>query len=297
MDSPNKALTPYKRVMTTRFTKMHGLGNDFVVIEQPDAARPSLPSRTAQYLADRRRGIGCDQVIVLEPSRAADRRMRIFNPDGSEAQACGNATRCVAALLEPHLGRDRITLETAGGILTSDILADGQVRVDMGAPRFGWAEIPLAREIDPARLELGPDADGLGHGFALSMGNPHCVFLVPDFEGLDIETRGPRLEHHALFPERANIGFGQVISPTHIRLRVWERGAALTQACGSGACAGAVAAMSRGLTERRVTVELDGGPLEIHWQTDDHVVMTGPVATSFEGTVDLSDGLSGEDGR
>jgi len=267
------------------FRKMHGLGNDFVVL---DARRGRAPTPAeAATLADRRRGIGCDQVIALEPpGEGADVFMRIRNPDGSEAGACGNATRCVATLLAAETGRSRVTIRTISGDLPSEIHADGSVTVDMGAPRLAWRDIPLARELDTLHL---PIADGpLADPAACSMGNPHATFFVTGLDALDTATLGPRLERHPLFPERANIGFAEVAAPDRIRLVVWERGAGLTLACGSGACATLVNAHRRGLAARRATIILPGGPLHLEWrESDDHVLMTGPVATAFTGEVDL----------
>jgi diaminopimelate epimerase len=242
------------------------------------------PDRAAA-IADRRTGVGCDQFIVIEPASAgADAFMRIRNPDGSEAGACGNATRCVAAILAAETGRDHQVIRTISGDLPSDILPDGQVRVDMGLVRLDWRDVPLARPMDTLDLDL--TAAPVSHPAAASMGNPHATFFVPDIGVIPIEEIGPLLEHDTLFPERANIGFAQVLGPRRIRLRVWERGAGLTLACGSGACAALVNAARRGLTGREATVVVDGGELTIVWRKDNHVLMTGPVATSFTGEID-----------
>ncbi|MGF1454181.1 MAG: diaminopimelate epimerase [Alphaproteobacteria bacterium] len=282
--------------MTIRFTKMHGLGNDFVILDcrkarhgldSPAAAGPAgLSPDRARRIADRRRGIGCDQVIVLNAApdaSACDAVLDIFNPDGSRAEACGNATRCVAALLGTELDRTRIILESAGRLLNCLRLEDGRVSVDMGPPRFEWDAIPLAEPVNTSALDLGVDTANLGTGTAVSMGNPHCVFFTEHLDTLPIETLGPALEHHALFPERANIGFARIVDRHTIRLRVWERGAGLTSACGSGACAAAVGAIRRGLTDGAVDLELDGGILSVTWREGGSVTMTGPVAMSFEG--------------
>jgi diaminopimelate epimerase len=212
--------------------------------------------------------------------------MRIRNPDGGEAGACGNATRCVAHLLFAETGRTALTIQTISGLLPATLLADGRITVDMGPPLLDWADIPLARAMDTLHLDLaeGPVSDPA----AASMGNPHATFFVPDVEALDIARLGPILEHAAIFPERANIGFATVLAPDRIRLKVWERGAGLTLACGSGACATQVNAVRRGLTGRRSTIIADGGELEIAWREDGHVLMTGPVATAFLGTIDLA---------
>jgi diaminopimelate epimerase len=269
------------------FFKMHGLGNDFVVL---DGRREPLAvdGAAARALADRRTGIGCDQIIVLETPRGpAHVAMRILNADGSGAAACGNATRCIARLIGEETGRSRVRIETASGVLDTEILDGGLVTVDMGPPRTGWRDIPLARPMDTEAVELraGPLSDPVCTG----MGNPHATFFVADPEEVDLAALGPVLEHDALFPERANIGVAAVRSRERIRLRVWERGAGITQACGTGACAALVAACRRGLTERRATIVLDGGELEILWREDaagmqGHVIMTGPAAPTFEGS-------------
>ncbi len=274
--------------MEAPFLKMHGAGNDFVVFDERAAPLGLTPARAAA-IANRRTGVGCDQFIVIEPpppGSTADAFMRIRNPDGSEAGACGNATRCVVSLLAAESGRTDITIQTISGLLPSRLLPDGRVEVDMGPARLSWQDIPLAHEADTLHLPLalGPVADPA----ACSMGNPHATFFVPDVLALPIETLGPALETNPLFPAKANIGFAQILAPDRIRLRVWERAAGLTLACGSGACATIVNAARRGLTHRRATLELDGGTLEMEWRADGHVLMAGPVATSFRGTIDLA---------
>jgi diaminopimelate epimerase len=274
--------------MIVGFVKMHGCGNDFVVLDARAAALGITPARAAA-LADRRRGIGCDQLIVIEPAPEgsnADAFMRIRNPDGAEAGACGNATRCVVERLAAETGRRHQVIRTVAGNLPADLLDDGRVTVDMGPARLDWTDVPLARRMDTLHLDLalGTVADPA----ACSMGNPHATFFVADVDALPIDMLGPALEHDALFPERANIGFAQMLEPGRLRLRVWERGAGLTLACGSGACAALVNAHRRGLVGRRATVIVDGGALEIEWRADGHVLMTGPVATSFTGSVDLA---------
>jgi diaminopimelate epimerase len=264
------------------FIKMHGLGNDFVVIDARNQ-RLDLGEEAARRIADRHTGVGCDQVIVIEKAAngSADAFMRIRNSDGGEVAACGNAARCVAALLMREKGVPRLTLETRAGVLAAERGPGGEVAVDMGPARCGWQDIPLARAMDTLHLpiSLGPLADPV----AVSMGNPHAVFFVPDVAAIDLAALGPILEHHELFPERANIGIAQIVSPGRIRLRVWERGAGLTLACGTGACAALVAANRRGLAGRKAELALDGGALSVEWRDDDHVVMSGPVATSFSG--------------
>jgi diaminopimelate epimerase len=272
------------------FRKMHGLGNDFVVLDARAEPLRVTPRRGAA-IADRRRGVGCDQLILLEPVAApdagADVFMRIRNPDGSEAGACGNATRCVAALLAAETGRPRVTIRTVAGDLPSEVHADGSVTVDMGPARLAWRDVPLAEPMDTLRL---PIADSpVEAPAACSMGNPHATFFVHgDLDAIPAATLGPRLERHKLFPDRANIGFAQPLAPDHLRLVVWERGAGLTLACGSAACAALVNAHRRGLVGRRATVSLPGGDLFIAWrEADGHVLMTGPVATAFTGALDL----------
>ena len=268
------------------FRKMHGLGNDFVVVDARKADLAITPARAAA-IADRRRGIGCDQVVVLEPGAdGADVFMRIRNPDGSEAGACGNATRCVASLVAAESGAARVTVRTIAGDLPVERLPGGLWRADMGPARLGWQDVPLARAMDTLHLPIS--ASGVANPAACSMGNPHATFFVPDLGALDLAAIGPALEHDPIFPDRANIGFVQVLAPDHIRLAVWERGAGLTLACGSGACAALVNAARRSLTARRATVSLPGGDLGIDWRSSDgHVLMTGPVATAFTGMLDL----------
>jgi diaminopimelate epimerase len=262
--------------MTTPFVKMHGCGNDFVILDERPRALDITPARAA-LLADRHTGIGCDQVIVIEAGEPAF--MRIYNPDGSEAGACGNATRCVADILMRETGRTNVTIRTISGDLPAVMRPDGLIEVDMGSARLDWTDIPLARPMDTLRLDLP------GEPAAASMGNPHATFFDADLN--TIAERGPKLERDPLFPQRANIGFAKVIDPGRIRLRVWERGAGLTLACGSGACAALVNAHRRGLTHRRAQVIVDGGTLDIVWRDDGHVLMAGPVATAFHGEVGL----------
>jgi diaminopimelate epimerase len=284
------ALQSYIAGMTTReFIKMHGLGNDFVVIDARQ--RPFAPGEAgARALADRHTGVGFDQLIVVEPPRdsRAAAFMRIQNADGGEVSACGNATRCLARLLFEDSADTEVVLETAAGLITARH-ADGDghlYTVDMGPARDGWQEIPLAEACDTDHLPLarGPLADPV----AVNVGNPHAVFFVADAAAIDLEQLGPDLEHDPLFPERANIGVAQIIDAGALRLRVWERGVGLTQACGTGACAAAVAAHRRGLTDRKVQVSLDGGDLAIEWLTNGHVEMTGPASISFTGAFDDS---------
>jgi diaminopimelate epimerase len=264
--------------MRMNFTKMHGAGNDFVVLDLRAGGAEPAPSQIAS-MADRRRGIGFDQLILIAPSGGgADAAMLIRNADGTPAGACGNAARCVAWLLAQQSGRRSVTLQTQSGVLACTCLPDGHVCVDMGAPALGWRDVPLARPMDTLALDFPGDPA------ALSMGNPHVTFFVPDIGSVEIAHLGPAVETDPLFPDRVNVGFAEVTGPRHLRLRVWERGAGLTLACGSGACAALVNAHRRGLASREAEVELDGGTLGIAWrESDDHVLMTGPVATAFRG--------------
>lgn len=276
--------------MSRPFLKMNGLGNDFVVVEARTAPfRPEAAE--ARAIADRDAGIGCDQIVSIEPSpgQGGDAFMRIWNADGGEVEACGNATRCVGWLLMEASGRDRAVIDTVVGPLVASRAGERRVAVDMGAPRLDWRDIPLAEEMDTRGIELqvGPIDDPVLHTpGCVSMGNPHVVLFVPDAEAAPVTEVGPMIEHHHLFPERANVGFAQIKSPDRIRLRVWERGAGLTKACGTGACAALVAAHRRGLAGRKATVEMDGGELVIEWrEADGHVLMTGDVAVEFTGTL------------
>ena len=267
--------------MRIPFIKMHGLGNDFVVIDARENALPVSPARAAA-LADRHTGIGCDQFIVLEPSAQADVKMRIFNPDGSEVGACGNASRAVGLLLGgERAGLTRI--ETGGGLIAAQA-TDAGIAVDMGAPRFDWDTIPLAYAMDTLAMPLA--WEDLENPVAVNVGNPHAVFFVPDAAAVDLARLGPIIEHDPVFPERVNVNVASLVGPDHIVLRVWERGAGLTRACGTGACATAAAAMRRKLVGRSVTVDLPGGALQIAWPEGGHIVMTGPATTSFEGAFD-----------
>ncbi|MBV9995968.1 MAG: diaminopimelate epimerase [Caulobacteraceae bacterium] len=274
--------------MSRPFLKMNGLGNDFVVVEARSA--PFAPSEEeVRAIADRQAGIGCDQLIAIEPSERADALMRIWNADGGEVEQCGNAARCVGWLILEASGRDAAKLETTGGTLEVSRAGDRRVTVDMGKPGLDWRDIPLAEPMDTRGIELqvGPiDNPHLHTPGCVSMGNPHVVFFTADAETAPVREVGSMIEHHRLFPERVNVGFAQIKDRGRIRLRVWERGAGITRACGTGACAAVVAANRRGLVDRKVTVEMDGGDLTIEWRrSDDHVLMTGPVAVDFTGTL------------
>ena len=271
--------------MNRPFLKMNGAGNDFVVVEarsQPFAPEPAL----VRAIADRAGRSGCDQLIAIEPSDRADAFMRIWNADGGQVDACGNATRCVGWLLLEQNHADAASIETNAGLIAVERAGSFQVRVDMGEPGLDWWTIPLAEPLDTLSLDIQAEPN-LAMPCAVSMGNPHMVFFVADVEALPIEQIGPELEHHPLYPERANVGFAEIKSKDRMRLRVWERGAGLTRACGTGACAAMVAAARRGLTGRKVAVEMDGGELVIEWrEADNHVLMTGPVEFEFAGTLD-----------
>ncbi len=264
------------------FRKMHGLGNDFVVIDAR-AGEIAVSPAAARRIADRRRGVGFDQLILLEPPRnpQATAFVRFLNADGSEAGACGNGSRCVGWLLAEELGRKVLAIETLNGLLSCRREAEGRMTVDLGPARTDWREVPLAREMDT--LELPLSCGGLAGPSALSVGNPHATFFVEDAEAVPLGELGPVLEWDSLFPDRANIAVAQMITPDSLRVRVWERGVGITQACGTGASAAAVNAARRGLTGRLVSVTLDGGMLTIRWRDDGHVEMTGPIATAFSG--------------
>ena len=268
------------------FIKMNGLGNDFVVFDAREDPF-ELTQEQAQYVASRRFGVGCDQVLTILPSDRADAFMRIHNPDGSEAQACGNGTRCVASYLIGELDRNDVVIETVAGLLRCELEAEQEelVSVDMGVPKFTWQDIPTSVEIDTlnAGLEFGPLADPV----LVNMGNPHAVFFADDVETIDLAAWGPQVETNAMFPERTNVSIAELLEDNYLRLRVWERGAGITMACGSAACAAAVAAIRRGLTGRNVIIELDGGLLQIDWAEGGSVVMRGPVAASFLGRISV----------
>ena len=258
----------------TRFHKMHGLGNDFVIFDAREGA-VAMNAARARTIADRHTGIGCDQVILLERSDVADVRMRIWNADGGEVEACGNATRCVALL-------GATTIETKGGLLNAR--ANGaSATIDMGVPRFGWEEIPLAYAMDASAMPVGWEE--LQGPFAVNVGNPHVIFFVPDAGAVDLARLGPIIEHDPLFPERVNVNIAS-FEDEAIRLHVWERGAGPTQACGTGACATAVAAVSQHLARAPVEIRLPGGSLTIDWTPGESIRMTGPATHVFTGELD-----------
>ncbi|MBL4918964.1 diaminopimelate epimerase [Tabrizicola sp. DMG-N-6] len=257
------------------FCKMHGLGNDFVIIDSRGRGAVVTPA-LARALGDRNRGVGFDQLAEIRDAQDADFALDFWNSDGSRAGACGNASRCVSDLVMRQSGMEALRFVTARGDLQAVRRADGLVSVNMGPPQRNWQEIPLARAVDPLHLPLAGDPVAVG------MGNPHCVFFVPDAGAVDVAGLGAAVETDTLFPERTNVEFASLTGPDHLRMRVWERGTGITLACGSGACATAVAAHLRGLTGRRVVMDVDGGRLEIDWR-EDGVWMTGPVAHVFEG--------------
>ncbi len=276
--------------MRLKFTKMHGLGNDFVVLDLV-SQRCTLRPGHIRKLADRRLGVGCDQVLVVEPPQDpdADFRYRIFNADGREVEQCGNGARCVARFVRDRrlTHRHKISVETAGGPMHLKVRKDKQIEVNMGPPRFEPADIPFDAEARADRYGLDVDGEQIDIA-ALSMGNPHAVMLVDDVDTAPVERLGPLIEAHPRFPEQVNAGFMQVVSDREIHLRVFERGVGETQACGSGACAAVVAGRQLGLLGKRVTVHLLGGDLEIAWAGESHpVMMTGPATTVFEGSVRL----------
>jgi diaminopimelate epimerase len=265
--------------MGTPFIKMNGLGNDFVIV----AGDVAPTSAQVRAIANRETGIGCDQVILLGPSLRGDVAMRIWNPDGTLAERCGNAERCVAWLTMQTSGRRDAVLENNDRLSYATSAEDGAVTVDMGAPGLDWRSLPLAWEMETReiKLRLGDQLEAPG---CVSMGNPHVVFFVPNAETAPVATTGPIVEKHWMFPNRVNVGFAQILDEARIRLRVWERGAGMTRACGTGACAALVAAHRRGLIGRSATMILDGGELRVEWrEADDHVLMTGPVAVEFTG--------------
>ncbi|WP_226925626.1 diaminopimelate epimerase [Meridianimarinicoccus sp. MJW13] len=262
------------------FVKMHGLGNDFVVVDTAQSGMPVTPA-LARAVGDRHRGVGFDQLAEVLPSARADLKLLFWNSDGSRSGACGNATRCVAERAMTARGADSLVIETERGLLSARRGAEGMVSVNMGQPQLDWREIPLARDVDIMALPLP------GRPAAVGMGNPHCITVVSDVAAVALEEIGPKLEHDPLFPERTNVEFIEHRADGTLRMRVWERGAGVTLACGSGACAAAVAAHKLGLTEREVRIELDGGWLIIDWR-EDGVWMTGPTAEVFSGTLSPS---------
>ncbi|CAN1540754.1 DapF Diaminopimelate epimerase [Caulobacteraceae bacterium] len=273
-----------------KFAKMNGLGNEIAVLDARD--RPlTLNASAVEALAVPGKGIGFDQLMVLLPPKnpLADVYTEIWNADGSKVAACGNGFRCVAWYVMREMNRENLVIETEAGLLGAISVGPNRISVDMGEPIFDWERVPMSERMDTVRIELqvGPIDDPVLHGpGVVSMGNPHCVFFVQDAELAPVEAVGPMIEYHPLFPERTNVGFAEIVARDHIRLRVWERGAGLTKACGTGACAALVAAVRRRLCDRTATVQVDGGMLQIEWrESDNHVIMTGAVALESEGTL------------
>jgi diaminopimelate epimerase len=260
------------------FRKMHGLGNDFVVIDQRQR-EAALTDALVRAIGDRHMGVGFDQLAEILPGGNTTARVRFWNSDGSRAQACGNATRCIADLLMTESDAAEVTLASDNGVLTGRRRGDGLIEIDMGPARWGWRDIPLAREADTLRLPLEGDPA------ACSMGNPHCTFFVEDVAAVPLAARGPEVEHHPLFPERTNVQFVRVLARDRARVRVWGRGAGETLASGSSSCAVLVNAVRRGLMDRGAVIVLDGGELQMEWREDGHVLMAGPVSHVFDGVL------------
>ncbi len=276
--------------MRLAFTKMHGLGNDFIVFDAP-AESALLSAAVLRDLADRHTGIGFDQALVLAPPRAGgtDVFYRVFNSDGSEVEQCANGARCIASLVARRLGRSSVRLDSPGGRVSGELHTDGTVSLDMGVPNFDPASLPFeaAREADIYPLQVGEQELQIG---AVSMGNPHAVIQVPSVRTAPVDTLGPAVENHSRFPRRANVGFMEVVGPEHIRLRVYERGAGETQACGTGACAAVAVGRKRGLLQEEVRVDAPGGSMTVRWVgPGEHLWLTGPAVSVFEGTVDVRD--------
>lgn len=255
--------------------KMHGLGNDFVVIDERDGVI-RMDSELAIAIADRHRGVGFDQLAVLSKQGNADVHLTFYNADGSTAGACGNATRCIARFIMDETGQNDLTLTTERGTLFARDMGDGLTSVNMGHPQLTWDTVPLTGDVDLDALPIK------GAPLATGMGNPHCTFFVDDADAVDLLALGPKIEHHPLYPERTNVQVAHVVAKNHLRMRVWERGVGLTLASGSSSCATAVAAVRKGLTERRVRIDLDGGTIDIDWRNDG-VWMTGPTTHVFNG--------------
>lgn len=272
--------------MKKSFLKMHGLGNDFAIFDGRET-RFDVPAHRIREMGDRHTGIGFDQMVIVDApaSPGAAAFLRIFNADGGEVGACGNATRCVADLLMREGGLAEIVLETVAGHLTA-VRAGNDIRIDMGLVYLDWKDIPLSHDLNT--LSLPVSWGDLNSPVAVNVGNPHAVFFVPDIHHVKIDVAGPKIENHSFFPKRTNVEFAQVLSRGEIRMRVWERGAGITRACGTGACAVAVAGVRRELTDRKVKIILDGGTLDIEWrESDNHVLMTGPVAEVYRGEIEI----------
>ncbi len=274
------------------FTKYNGLGNDFIFLDGPDALAVENPASLARCLCRRRTGIGADGLILLLPSKEADVRMRIINSDGSEAEMCGNASRCVALHLQANGGnaKKQFVIETLAGLIQTEVLdfTQGLVRVNMGTPRWTRGSLPMEGVADDPAVGVTVSVGTREiTGTGVSMGNPHFVVFVPQVAQVPVEVLGPQLENSPAFPHRTNVEFVQILSDTSVRMRVWERGAGITQACGTGACATAAACVLNGLTQKQLTVHLDGGDLRVEWPEQKAIFMTGPAQRVFEGEVTL----------
>lgn len=272
--------------MTFTFLKMHGAGNDFVVVDCRNSL--SIDAKQAAMLADRRFGVGCDQVVALEKSSKADVFMRLFNADGSEVGACGNASRCIAQLIMDETGKTEVTIETLAGVLQSSRAENG-ITVDMGEPKWDWTDIPLSESRNT--LHLGLQEGVLMDPVTVSIGNPHMIFFVRDIDMVDLAKVGPKLEYNPLFPKRVNVSVVRVLAEDHLVMKTWERGAGQTLACGSAACAAVVSAVRREIGVRKATVDVPGGRLFIEWKAgagNGTVLMTGPAQRVFEGVIDVN---------
>ena len=275
----NKNISPL-----LKFKKMHGLGNDFIIFDGREQ-NIDLSENDVRLLANRQTGIGCNQLIIIQKSDKAEGFLHIQNSDGSLAESCGNATRCVASLIMSQTGKKSAEIDSLNGLLHCERNL-GEVTVDMGEPRFGWLDIPLSEARNT--LNLGLTVGALKNPVALNVGNPHVVFFVENAEEIDVATLGPIIEKYPLFPERVNVNVAQILNEDTIRLRVWERGAGITRACGTGACATLVAANKRGFTNKVGKIILDGGNIKVEWTKGNRIIMTGDTALSFEGEVDLN---------
>lgn len=275
------------------YLKMNGLGNEFVILDTRKTGA-KVTEESARLIADPKTGPGCDQVITVEHREGVDGVfMGVWNADGSEVSACGNAARCVGSLLMDEAESDEVDFKTGAGDMQAWRVGASRVAVDMGEPKFAWRSIPLAEQMDDTRfidIKLGPiDKPVLWGPSAVNVGNPHCVFFVDDVDAQALDRFGPLVENHPLFPERANVSVAQVTSKNAIRLRVWERGVGVTKACGSAACAALVAANRRRLTDRKATITLDGGDIAVEWRDDNHIIMAGPY--EFENGGQLSENI------
>lgn len=269
------------------FVKMHGLGNDFVIIDTREN-QVTLNEKQLKAIGDRNRGVGCDQLIVLSEPKNPDTDVFIdlYNNDGRDCGACGNATRCVSSIIINETGKDEIVIDTNKGLLKGWNAENGMIRVNMGQPRLNWNEIPLAKEVDTLHVPISNDE--FSNPTCVSMGNPHAVFFVDDADAVDVAKNGAYFEKHEMFPEKTNVEFVTVLNKKKLRMRVWERASGITQACGTGACASLVAAARLGLSDRNAEIILDGGSLFIEWADNGDILMTGAVATVFSGVLDSS---------